>query len=66
MKQLDDAGVFTAPVATTIEPGQMFYEAEAYHHDYAKRNPMQPYIAFTSMPKVRKLFKYFPDKVKKQ
>jgi peptide-methionine (S)-S-oxide reductase len=66
VKQLNDADVFTAAVATTIEPGHVFYEAETYHHDYARRNPMQPYIAFTSMPKVRKLFKYFPDKVKKE
>jgi peptide-methionine (S)-S-oxide reductase len=65
IRQLNDAGAFTAPIATTIEPGQPFYEAETYHHDYAKRNPMQPYVAFTSMPKVRKLFKYFPEKVKK-
>jgi peptide-methionine (S)-S-oxide reductase len=65
MKQLNDAGVFTGPIATTLEPLEEFYEAETYHHDYAARNPMQPYIAFTSMPKVRKLFKYFPEKTKK-
>jgi peptide-methionine (S)-S-oxide reductase len=64
IKQLNDAGAFTGPIATTIETGHPFYEAETYHHDYAKRNPMQPYVAFTSMPKVRKLFKYFPEKTK--
>jgi peptide-methionine (S)-S-oxide reductase len=66
VRQLNDASVFTAPLATTIEPLEAFYEAEAYHHDYAARNPAQPYIAFTSMPKVRKLVKYFPEKLKKQ
>jgi peptide-methionine (S)-S-oxide reductase len=66
VKQLNDAGAFTGPIATTIEPGQVFYEAEAYHHDYAARNPMQPYIAGVSMPKVRKLVKYFPDKLKRK
>ena len=65
MKQLDDAGAFTAPIATTIEPDAEFYEAETYHHDYARRNPTQPYIAAVSMPKVRKLAKYFPEKLKK-
>jgi peptide-methionine (S)-S-oxide reductase len=66
IKQLDAADVFTAKIATTLEPLDVFYEAEKYHHDYAARNPMQPYIAFTSMPKVRKLAKYFPEKLKKK
>jgi peptide-methionine (S)-S-oxide reductase len=65
VKQLDDAGAFTAPVVTTIEPGAEFYEAETYHHDYARRNPTQGYIMSVSMPKVRKLEKYFPEKLKK-
>lgn len=66
VKQLNDAGAFTGPIATTIEPNAQFYEAEAYHHDYARRNPMQPYITGVSMPKVRKLVKYFPEKLKKK
>ena len=65
IKQLDDAGAFTAPIATTIEPDAEFYEAESYHHDYAKRNPTQGYIMAVSTPKVRKLEKYFPEKLKK-
>ena len=64
VRQLDDAGAFTAPITTTIEPDAEFYEAEAYHHDYAKRNPAQGYIKFVSTPKVRKLETYFPEKLK--
>ena len=65
IKQLDDAAAFTGPIATTIEPDAEFYEAESYHHDYAKRNPTQGYIMAVSTPKVRKLEKYFPEKLKK-
>jgi peptide-methionine (S)-S-oxide reductase len=65
VKQLDNAGAFTGPIATTIEPDAAFYEAETYHHDYAKRNPTSGYIMAVSMPKVRKLEKYFPEKLKK-
>jgi len=65
VKQLDAAGAFTGPIVTTIEPGAEFYEAETYHHDYAQRNPSQPYIQSVSMPKVRKLEKYFSEKLKK-
>ena len=65
VKQLDDAGAFTGPIVTTIEPDGAFYEAETYHHDYARRNPAQPYIQAVSTPKVRKLAKYFPENLKK-
>jgi peptide-methionine (S)-S-oxide reductase len=65
VKQLDEAGAFTSPIVTTIEQGAEFYEAESYHHDYAKRNPTQGYIRAVATPKVRKLEKYFPEKLKK-
>jgi peptide-methionine (S)-S-oxide reductase len=62
--QLQAAGVFAAPLATTIEPLDTFFVAEAYHHAYAERNPGQPYIRAVSMPKVGKLEKVFPDKLR--
>ena len=62
--QLDAAGVFPAPIATTVEPLEAFYEAEEYHFDYAARNPSQPYIAHVSMPKVEKLRHAYPEKLK--
>lgn len=65
VKQLNDAGAFTGPIVTTIEPDAEFYEAETYHHDYARRNPTQGYIMAVSTPKVRKLEKYFPEQLKK-
>src|SRR5687768_2277750 len=65
MKQLDEAGAFTGPIVTTIEPNAEFYQAETYHHDYAKRNATVGYIMSVSTPKVRKLEKYFPEKLKK-
>jgi peptide-methionine (S)-S-oxide reductase len=54
MRQIDAAHVFDAPVVTTLEPLERFYEAEAYHHDYAARNPNQPYIRAVAAPKVAK------------
>ena len=60
LEQLGAAAVFAAPIATTIEPLPAFYEAERYHHDYAARNPGQPYIQYVSAPKVDKLRRYFP------
>jgi len=59
IRQLNDAGVFNDPIVTRLEPLEAFYEAEEVHHDYAARNPNQPYIAHISMPKVEKLQQNF-------
>ena len=64
MDQLSAADVFASPLATTIEPLEAFFVAEAYHHDYAAKNPGQPYIRFVSQPKVEKLEHVFPDKLR--
>jgi peptide-methionine (S)-S-oxide reductase len=64
IRQLDDADVFTAPIATRLEPLEAFYVAEAYHQDYAARNPGQPYVAYVAAPKVEKLREYFGDRLK--
>jgi peptide-methionine (S)-S-oxide reductase len=59
--QLTAARVFPSPIVTTLEPLEQFFEAEAYHQNYAARNPAQPYILFTALPKVAKLQDAFPD-----
>src|SRR3546814_7702032 len=53
--QIERAGLFDAPIATTLEPLEGFYEAEEYHHDFAARKPGQPYIHHVAKPKVDKL-----------
>lgn len=55
VQQLDEAGVFTAPIVTELVPLGTFHPAEEAHHDYAARNPQQPYIAQVAMPKVAHL-----------
>jgi peptide-methionine (S)-S-oxide reductase len=64
IRQLNEARVYDKPIVTTLEPLPTFYEAEAYHQDYAERNPMQPYILFTAAPKVAKLRKQYPERLK--
>ena len=65
MQQLTEADIFFAPIATTLEPDQVFYPSEKYHDDYAARNPDQPYIQAVSAPKAEKLAQYFQGLVKK-
>jgi len=52
---LDAEGVFPDPIVTTIEPAAAWYPAEAYHQEYYRRNPNQPYCAAMIGPKVAKL-----------
>jgi peptide-methionine (S)-S-oxide reductase len=64
--QLDRAGVFRARIVTRLEPLTAFHEAEAYHQDYAQRNPDQPYVAAVAAPKVDKLQRYFAGRLRRE
>jgi peptide-methionine (S)-S-oxide reductase len=64
IKQLDAAKLFDRPIVTALAPLERFYEAEAYHQNYAARNPGQPYIASTAAPKVKKVRTYYADQLK--
>lgn len=65
IRQLDEGNVLGAPIVTEVTPLDRFYEAELYHQDYAARNPRQPYIVYTALPKVEKLRKHFGDRLKR-
>lgn len=62
--QLTGIAAFDSPIATEIVPLEAFFEAEAYHHDYARKNPNQGYIQAVSMPKVKKLKSVHADLLK--
>ncbi len=59
--QLDGAGVFEAPIVTTLEDLPAFYPAEGYHQDYLTLHPEQPYIAVHDLPKLEAHRALFPD-----
>lgn len=58
--QLTKDRVYSRPIATRIETGQVFYTAEAYHQDFMARNPTYPYIVYNDRPKVEALKRLFP------
>jgi peptide-methionine (S)-S-oxide reductase len=49
------------PVVTQVAPLDKFYPAEAYHQDYLKNHPDEPYIVINDKPKVEALKAKFPD-----
>ena len=58
--RLNAGHLFKAPIATRIESGG-FYPAEAYHQDYARKHPLQPYIVINDRPKVQALKAKYPS-----
>ena len=61
---LTNNAVFDAPIVTEIEPLDVFYKAEIAHQEYYNNNKSQPYCQFVIDPKIKKIQKYYSDKLK--
>jgi peptide-methionine (S)-S-oxide reductase len=48
------SGKYDKPIAAEIAPFFVFYEAEAYHQDYKRRNPNSPYVRNVSIPRLNR------------
>ena len=57
-------GIWDAPLVTSVEPLDVFYPAEDYHHGYFRRNPAQPYCAAVVAPKVAKFRQRFAHRLR--
>jgi peptide-methionine (S)-S-oxide reductase len=58
--QLNQLGVFRAPIATRVDPFQGFFAAEDYHQDFLLHHPGNPYIVFNDLPKIQNFQKVLP------
>jgi methionine-S-sulfoxide reductase len=57
--------LWSSPIVTELSPLDIFYPAEAYHHDYYNKvGNRNPYCTFVITPKVKKLQKQFADRLK--
>lgn len=61
---LDKAAVFENDIVTEVTALDIFYLAEVDHHEYYNNNKNQPYCQFIIDPKVKKIKKYYSDKLK--
>jgi peptide-methionine (S)-S-oxide reductase len=59
--QLDAAKIFKKRIVTEVSPLKAFYAAEAYHQDYALKNPDNPYIQVCDRPKISALKQQYPE-----
>ena len=64
LRALDDEGVYDAPIVTEVAPLDAFWPAEAYHREYFRRNPAQPYCQVVVAPKVAKFRKRFAHRLR--
>jgi peptide-methionine (S)-S-oxide reductase len=62
--ELNEEGIWDAPIVTQVVPFQAFYVAETYHKDYYKQHPNQPYCQQVITPKLAKLQQRFLGKLK--
>lgn len=61
MAQLEQAKVFSRPLATRVDALKGFYPAEDYHQDFLIKNPTYPYIVYNDLPKIKALKDQFPE-----
>ncbi len=65
IQELEKDKIWDEPIVTEIVPLEKFYMAEAYHQEYFKKNPWQPYCRAVIAPKVSKFRSHFLEKLKK-
>ncbi len=62
--ELDASGKWRTPIVTQVVPLEVFYPAEAYHQEYFRNNPNQPYCRMVVAPKVQKFQQTFTLQLK--
>lgn len=60
LKQMAASGKWSSPIVTKVEKYKKFYKAEAYHQDFAVKNPNHGYIVRWDKPKVAALKRLYP------
>lgn len=62
--ELNAQGIWDAPIVTEVVPLETFWPAEAYHQEYFRRNPYQPYCQAVVAPKVAKFRQKFAHRLR--
>ena len=66
-KVLTELGsVFPSKIVTQLVPLDIFYPAETYHQDYYNNNSNAGYCRVVINPKIKKLKKYYANRMKKE
>lgn len=63
-KTLGASGEYSEPIATEISPLKKFWPAEAYHQNFERLHPNQPYVRGVSIPRLNRFKAKFPELLK--
>lgn len=58
------ASQYDKPIAVEVYPFQKFWKAEAYHQNYERKHPDNPYIQNVSIPRINRFKAKFPELLK--
>ena len=64
IQKLEEEGYFSKEIVPEIKPLEKFYYAEAYHQDYEKNNPNNPYVKNVSIPRLKRFQNQYPELLK--
>ncbi len=62
--ELEQGGVWNAPIVTQVVAVPEFWPAEAYHQEYYRQNQSQPYCRIVIEPKIAKLRRTHLEKLR--
>lgn len=64
IEMLENEHVFENDIVTEVTPLDVFYKAEVDHQEYYNLNKQQPYCQYIIEPKIKKIKKFYADKLK--
>lgn len=64
MAEIEEQGVYSAPIVTQVVPLEKFYPAESYHQGYFEKNPWAGYCQVVIRPKVNKFRSKYANRLK--
>ena len=64
IREIEDEGIWDAPIVTEVVPFEKFWPAEDYHQEYFANNASQPYCTAVVAPKVAKFRQRFVSRLK--
>lgn len=64
IEHLTLSGKYRKAIAVEVAPFKKFWPAEAYHQNFDKRNPNNPYVQQVSIPRLIRTQKQIPDLIK--
>src|SRR5690606_41590036 len=65
IEELEESGLWDAPIVTEIAPAGPFYPAEEYHRHYYERKPDQPYRQIVIAPQASQASENVPGTLKR-